>query len=117
MSQGATLSPSPMNFGDRSSTLFSSHYAPLPDSNSQSSFRERRTPHPHNPPIHRSASNMPERNRSQVVIDLTIEDEERPVAPRNRDRSHSHRPPHLDRSDAVAYENFIDLTDEVEPDV
>jgi hypothetical protein len=117
-----------MNFGDLTSNfLSSSHYLPAPNDNSQPSFLDRRrTSHPHNPPLHRTPESMPERSQSQLrprvenqasIIDLTDESEERHVASRNRDRSHSHRPPQLGRSDAVGFADFIDLTEDVEPDL
>lgn len=49
------------------------------------------------------------------VIDLTDDSDDRPAfAP---SRSHSQRPPQLGRSDAVGFAEFIDLTEDGEPDL
>lgn len=125
MSQAATLSPSPMNFGDPSA--FSQHYHTASNNNSQSTFfGQRRTSHPHNPPLHRSSPSMAERPQARIrprlppqpqpsVIDLTDDSDDRPAfAP---SRSHSQRPPQLGRSDAVGFADFIDLTEDGEPDL
>lgn len=49
------------------------------------------------------------------IIDLTDDADDRPIfAPA---RSHSHRPPQLGRSDAVGFADFIDLTEDGEPDL
>ena len=132
MSHPATLSPSPINFGDSATSNFFSRFPSVPahDDNLASFFDRRRTSHPHNQPLQRASEEMTERAQSQqrprlehrasqTIIDLTDEPEELPVSSRNdRDRSRSQRPPQLGRSDAVSLGDFIDLTDDnIEPDI
>ena len=137
MSTGATLSPSPVHFGDRTNNILNPnppHYNLVSNNNSQSSSRatpfyeRRRTSHPHNEPLQRFADAMSNHRsqsilRSQAsIIDLTDDSDELPAPappppPRVRERSHSHRPPQLGRSDAVGFGAFIDLTEDNEPDL
>ncbi|KAE9370488.1 hypothetical protein N431DRAFT_442316 [Stipitochalara longipes BDJ] len=132
MSHPATLSPSPISFGDPpASNFFSSRFPSAPaNDNFASFFDRRRTSHPHNHPLQRASEEMSERSQSQqrprlehrasqTIIDLTDEPEELPVPSRNNeDRSRSQRPPQLGRSDAVSLGDFIDLTDDNgEPDI
>jgi hypothetical protein len=132
MSHPATLSPSPMNFGDPSTSNFfsSSRFPTAPANNDFASFFDRRrTSHPHNQPLQRASEEMADRSQSQqrprlehrasqTIIDLTDDPEDMPVPPRQHvDRSRS-RPPQLGRSDAVSLGDFIDLTDDNgEPDL
>lgn len=132
MSHPATLSPSPMNFGDPSASNFfsSSRFPTAPADNDFASFFDRRrTSHPHNQPLQRASEEMTDRSQSQqrprlehrtsqTIIDLTDDPEDTPVPPRQTvDRGRS-RPPLLGRSDAVSLGDFIDLTDDNgEPDL
>ncbi|KAN0106369.1 hypothetical protein V8E51_009245 [Hyaloscypha variabilis] len=125
MSHPATLSPSPINFGEPStSNFFTSRFPSAPANDFASFFDRRRTSHPHNQPLQRASEDMSERSQSQqrprlehraeqtMIIDLTDEPEELPSRS-NGDRSRSQRPPPLGRSDAVSLgEDFIDLTDD-----
>ncbi|PMD59119.1 uncharacterized protein K444DRAFT_424354 [Hyaloscypha bicolor E] len=132
MSHPATLSPSPMNFGDPSTSNFFSHrYSRAPSNENLASVLDRRrTSHPHNQHLQRASEEMPARSHSQqrprlehrasqTIIDLTDEPEELPLPSRNdEERSRSQRPPQLGRSDAVSLGDFIDLTDDNgEPDI
>jgi hypothetical protein len=127
MSHPATLSPSPVNFGDPATSGFfsSSRFASATSNdNFASIFDRRRTSHPHNQHLQRASEEMSERSQSQqrprlehrasqTIIDLTDDPEDLPVLPRNTDnRSRSQRPPQLGRSDAVSLGDFIDLTDD-----
>jgi len=125
MSQQATLSPSPILFHRAPpSSSFPGYNSPsAPHENIPGTVAQRRTPHPHNPPVqsfHRPTGDMPERPRSQLrpqlehrasqtlTIDLTDEHDEAPVASQNS--SQSQRPPRLGRSDAIEMADVIDLT-------
>lgn len=116
MSQHASLSPSPFFFG---------HPMPSgPLDNPPNFFERRRTSHPHNQASQSSyisQESMPEpralqrpsleHRTSQTIIDLT-DDAGEPSMGGIHARYMS-RPPGLDRSDAIALEDIIDLTNDV----
>ncbi len=144
MSHAATVSPSPIQFGEQASNNFFNPRSRFSSATSNShnhihpspSLLERqRTLQPHGISIRRPAemSNRSQSSRSQfrdhprlehrasqTIIDLTDESEEArlPIPARNGgDRSRSQRPPQLGRSDALNFGDYIDLTDDTEDDL
>jgi hypothetical protein len=116
MSQHASLSPSPFFFGHP--------MPPLPLDNTPNFYERRRTSHPHNhasQSSYMSQDNMPEpralqrpsheHRTSQTIIDLTDDAAEPSVSGINA--RYMSRAPLLDRSDAIALEDIIDLTNDV----
>ncbi len=120
MSQHASLSPSPFFFG---------HPMPSgPRDTPPSFFERRRMSHPHNQASqssYHSQDNMPpepraiqrpslEHRTSQTIIDLTDDTGEPNMGDMNA--RYMQRPPHLGRSDALALEDIIDLTNDLVDD-
>jgi len=131
MSHTATLSPSPIAFGDPSSNSFSTSRFSAGPSNEQilGYFDRRRTSHPHNHSLQQDSAEMADRTYSQSrprlhtatsIIDLTDEPDDTPAPSQPRNRNRASRPPQLGRSDAVSVANlgdFIDLTEDNGPDI
>jgi hypothetical protein len=119
MSQHASFSPAPFFFGHPGPS------APLDLNPNQ--FERRRTSHPHNEASQTSFASQGsmseprplqrpslEHRTSQTVIDLT--DDSAESIPGGVNARFLHRRPHLGRSDALALEDIIDLTNDLVDD-